>query len=311
MSAIAILSRNCTTFTKSNELDEEALRAFLQPFVDSKIAVFLGSGGSGEANSLTRDELRRVYEIGVDVCKGKIPVWANHPEVRSAQEVLEIADLAVAAGVDGINFYGPAGLHGYQPTDAELMHYFDTVLSATRLPVMLAPHPPQGYTPRPALIAALANKYHQVVSVDLAARPGDAYLMEIRELVKRDDVSFSVPLLGSVNLFALGATSLTSSFPNVLPQTIRLYVDLYERGDYPEMGRVYDDLRRFGQYVERWSGARWQKMAMRFLKLPGGEGGLRLPYLMPSEHEVQRFGEGLLALNIPELNGLMRDAGIR
>ncbi|MBV9922212.1 MAG: hypothetical protein JOY78_15355, partial [Pseudonocardia sp.] len=51
---------------------------------------------------------------------------------------------------------------------------------------------------------------------------------------------------------------------------------------------------------------RWQKMAMRVLRLPGGEGGLRLPYLMPPQSEIDRFAEGLLGLRIREIEDLAR-----
>ena len=57
-------------------------------------------------------------------------------------------------------------------------------------------------------------------------------------------------------------------------------------------------------------GARWQKMALKVFKLPGGEGGLRTPYLMPSDAEVERFTAGLLALGLAEIDELALAAGI-
>jgi hypothetical protein len=35
--------------------------------------------------------------------------------------------------------------------------------------------------------------------------------------------------------------------------------------------------------VEQWPGVRWQKMVLKVFKLPGAEGGLRKPYLMPTD----------------------------
>ena len=66
------------------------------------------------------------------------------------------------------------------------------------------------------------------------------------------------------------------------------------------------------RYVTRWpnSTPRWIKMAMRVLRLPGGEGGLRSPYLMPSDAEVEDFQAGLLRLGIPEITSLARAAGL-
>ena len=108
MAKVNLLARNCTLFTTTKALDEDAYRASLQRFVDFKIGPFLVSGGSGEANSLSWDEVHRLYQIGVEVCRGKVPVYANMPEVRSAQEAIDFSRLAIEAGVDIVNLYGPA-----------------------------------------------------------------------------------------------------------------------------------------------------------------------------------------------------------
>ena len=310
MGKISIVSRNSTTFTRDGELDEDAFRASLQRYVDAEIAVYLASGGSGEANALTIDELRRVYRIGVEVFQGRLPVYANIPEVKNAQEAIDLSRLAIDANVDVVNFYGPASLHGYVPTDAELTLYFDTVLSAVEHSTVLAPNPIQGYTPKPSIIAEMCDTHPHVMAVNLVGLAGDAYFLELRELIKRDDVAFAVPLPGSHNLFDLGASALVSNLANILPKSLRQYVDRYECGDDVGMGKTYADLLRFERYVRRWPGARWQKMAMRVLKLPGGEGGLRLPYLMPPDEEVERFARGLLALTVPELDDLAKAAGL-
>ena len=120
MSTVNLLARNCTLFTTTKALDENAYGASLQRFVDFKIGPFLASGGSGEANSLSWDEVRRIYQIGAEVCRGKFAVYANMPEVRSAQEAIDFSRLAIEAGVDIVNLYGPASLHGYRPTEGEL-----------------------------------------------------------------------------------------------------------------------------------------------------------------------------------------------
>ena len=84
----------------------------------------------------------------------------------------------------------------------------------------------------------------------------------------------------------------------------------YERGDLAAANQIYADLHRFNRFVEQWPGARWQKMALKVFKLPGGEGGLRKPYLMPSDAEVERFTTGLLALGLAEIDELARAAGL-
>jgi dihydrodipicolinate synthase/N-acetylneuraminate lyase len=120
----------------------------------------------------------------------------------------------------------------------------------------------------------------------------------------------NVPLPGSMNMLTLGAQGLICNLANIIPKTVRRYVDLFESGSFDEMAKVYADLERFSRYVEHWPGARWQKMALRLLKLPGGEGGLRKPYLMPSDDELRRFADGLLKLGLPEIDELAREAGL-
>ena len=44
MSTISLLARNCTLFTTTKALDEDAYRKSLQRFVDFKIGPFLGRG---------------------------------------------------------------------------------------------------------------------------------------------------------------------------------------------------------------------------------------------------------------------------
>ena len=106
MSELVILCRNATTFNTAGELDEDAFRQYLHRLVDSKIGVYLASGGSGEGHALTHEELGRVYRIGVETCKGKVQVNGNPPDQHTARATLEHALYAVACGVEIVNLYG-------------------------------------------------------------------------------------------------------------------------------------------------------------------------------------------------------------
>ena len=308
---LTLLCRNATTFTATKALDEAAFRQFLQRFVDAKLGVYLASGGSGEGHALSNDELRRVYKIGVEVCKGKVQVNANPPEQNTAQAIIEQNQIAVDAGVEVVNIYGPAGWHGFRPTDQEYFAYFDEVLKAIKHPVAMAPNPVIGWTPSPASIANVTNRYTQVVAINLAG-VDDAYYVALKDALKRD-VEIYVPFNSSLHTLSLGATGLLGAEANIIPKTFRRYLDLYQRSDFTAASRVYADLLRFNRYVNKWhsSSPRWVKMAMKVLKIPGGEGGVRGPYMMPANDEVQRFTDGLLRLRIPEIDELAQAAGLR
>ena len=52
-----------TPFDEREQLDEPALRAHLQRMQAAGIGVYAGGAGSGEAYTLSPDEMRRVLEI--------------------------------------------------------------------------------------------------------------------------------------------------------------------------------------------------------------------------------------------------------
>jgi 4-hydroxy-tetrahydrodipicolinate synthase len=296
--------RSATTFSRTGELDEEAMAATVQRFVDAQLGVYLASGASGEGHSLSADELRRVYEIGVAVGKGKIIVSANQPEQLTPAATVEHARIAIAAGVDALNIYGPEGRHGYVPTDEEYIAYFDMVLAEISYPVALAPNPTVGYAPRPEVIASLCARYPQVVAVNLASQ-GDAYFVRLKDALTRP-VDIYVPYSSSLHTLGMGATGLLGAEANVIPRTFRKYLDQYAAGDLPGLHQTYADLKRFTAFAGTWgsSSPRWIKLAFVAWRLPGWAGGTRPPFVQPGVEAAEQFRRGALQLNIPEISEL-------
>jgi len=303
-----LLCRTATAFDANGAIDEEAFRIFLQRFVDARIGVYLGSLGSGESGALAPEELRRVYRIGVDACKGRIPVHGNPPEKLSVRETLDHVLLAVNAGVEIVNVYGPAGWHGYRPTDEEVFAFFEALLAEVKQPGSLSPNPSVGPAARPAMIAGLCRRHRQIVAINLADQ-NDDYFLELRERLDRD-VALNVPLTGSMEMLLLGANGIVGAEPNMVPATYRQYLDLHTAGRYAEAATVYANLKRFVRYVGRWKSAhpRWIKMMMKAFGMPGS--GIRSPYRAATEAEQRAFVEGLLRLGVPEIDAMARAAGL-
>lgn len=305
-----LFCRSATTFDRSGAIDEEAFRAHLRRMADARLGIYIGAGGNGEGNTLSSDEMRTLFEIAVDECGGQVPVGANPPEQYLARESVRLAGLAVAAGVDLINVFGPAPVHGFRATTQEYVHFLDTVLDAVQHPVALAPHPNLGLGIAPEIIADLCRRHEQIRAVNLGGVTDDSYFVRLRDVLTRD-VDIYVPVPGSMNLLSMGAAGLLNGKgeANLIPQTFRAYLDHLRSRDVAQAAEMYAHLRRFDRFLEGWRGnPRWIKMAMRVLRLPGGEGGVREPYLMPPPEEIERFAEGLLALGIPELDELAKQA---
>src|SRR5688572_10353149 len=94
-----------TPFDDEERLDERALRAHLQRMKTARIGVYAGGAGSGEAYTLSPDEMRRVLEIAVDELQGSVPVRAMGVEPRTANEMITFGKLCKEVGVDAMQVY--------------------------------------------------------------------------------------------------------------------------------------------------------------------------------------------------------------
>jgi dihydrodipicolinate synthase/N-acetylneuraminate lyase len=231
------------------------------------------------------------------------------PEEHTAEQTIAQARIAIAAGVEALHLYTLEGRHGYRPTEPELMGYFDDVLSVIQHPVVIAVNPTMGYIPRPQVIAEICRQHGQIVAIRLSAQR-DIYLLNVQDALGRAIHCHWQLGSGALDPFSFG-TSLFAAEANIIPQTFRRFVDLAQAGKIAAAGEVLGHIRRFNQLVMEWGPcARWIKMAMKLLKLPGWEGGLRKPYLMPPDDVLHCFAERLLQLGIPEIDEMARAAGL-
>ena len=278
-----------TPFNADGSLAENEFRQHLQRLVAAGCGVYLGSGGSGEGHTLTLAELRRVYEIGVEECKGRVSVCANPPEQRSAKHMIEIAKEAARAGVDMVQVYQVDAGHGMRPTIRELERYIRAVLDAVDHPTALSCHFYSGYTPPASMYAAIARDYPQVRAINaIGATIG--YHVELMDAMP-ERVGIVVGIRQILEGFPLGAVAFMAAEPNIAPYLCRSIVEHYARRDIEACASAVADLWRIVNIVTRWApaNARWLKMAMRVLELPGGTGVLRPPYLLPEEVELQEM----------------------
>jgi dihydrodipicolinate synthase/N-acetylneuraminate lyase len=310
MNHIPLICRSATIFHRDGGLDENAYREFLQQFIESRHGIYVGSAASGEGHALNREELKSLYSAAVAEAKGKIPVYANPPEQHTARMTLEHAFIAADAGSEVVNFYGPSSWHGFTPTDDELLTFFDEVFTSFRHPAAIAPNPVMGYTPSPVIVAKICQKYPQVIAINLAGL-SDSYFVELKNALKRE-LDIYVPYSSSMETLGLGAAGLLGAEANIIPRTYRNYLDLHAAGNLAGALKVYADLHRLTKYLKPWhsSSPRWIKMFFRAFKMPGGEGGARPPYRVPDETELARFTEGIIDLNIPEINDRAKLAGL-
>lgn len=292
-----------TPFKEDRSLDEDAMRAHLQRVVDGRNGIYLGSPGAGEGHMLTVEEYRRIFQIGVEVGKGKVPVYANIRESRSAEQVIELAREAIGAGVDAIQLYGLSPGQVMILSAAEVEAYYRQLLEEIDHPVVLSTSPEASKGPAgPDLLQRLCRDFPQIVAVNNMVMTGDQY-MEYR-----DSVPPHIPMYGSFFAFGhwltLGANGYVTAEGNVMPRTTHKVIESFQAGDWETFREATLMLHRFSVITREFfpATARPTKMALRVLGL--GNGVMRPPYLLPPEADFQRMAAALDKLGVREYEGL-------
>lgn len=280
-------------------LDEAALRTHLRRLIAAKTGLFLSGGGAGEGHVLTPAEMARIYQIGVEEAKGKVPVYAGCRESRSAKALLEVAVEAERAGVDVIQMYQLDNGHGMIPTLREQEAYWYELLETIKSPVAISIHYDAKFKAPPELMQRLVKKYDHIVALNVVGSAIPWFLTMRAALPER--VKFYVGAPEFMMHATLGAAGYINPSNNIIPFLCRAIVDAWNAGDLRMAAKANRAVQQFLLVMSQWapSTARWVKMAMKVKGL--GNGVLRLPYLLPSEDEQRKMAEQLAALDIDRL----------
>ena len=121
-----------TPFTADGAVDETALRALMNHYVDAGVHGVLVNGSSGEWWSLSDAERRRVPEVAIEAVAGRIPVIVGCTAFTAAAAI-DLADAATAVGADGVLFTPPPYAH---PTQDEIYEHYRLIDEAVDVPIV-------------------------------------------------------------------------------------------------------------------------------------------------------------------------------
>ena len=86
---------------KNGEVDYDAYRKLVDFQIDNGTHGLVPVGTTGESPTLSHNEHRKIIEIAVKECKGKIPVLAGTGS-NSTEEAIELSKFAEKAGSDAL-----------------------------------------------------------------------------------------------------------------------------------------------------------------------------------------------------------------
>jgi len=128
-----VFSALVTPMSDDESLDVGVLRELVERQISRGVEGFYCCGSSGEALLLALDERVTVIRTVVEQVAGRVPVIAHAGTIRTADAV-QLARTAAADGVDAVSLIPP---YYYRWTAEEVQGYYQAVIDAIDIPVIL------------------------------------------------------------------------------------------------------------------------------------------------------------------------------
>lgn len=232
-SAVALV----TPFTKDNKVNFDKLAELIEYHIENKTDAIVSCGTTGEATTMSDEEILSVLEFTVKKVNGRIPVIAGTGSNNTMHSV-ELSQKAEALGVDGLLIITP---YYNKANKSGLKKHFVTIAESVNIPIILYNVPGRTcMNISPALIAELAQ-VPNIVAVKEAS--GDlGQVAEIASLVPEDFAIYSGNDDSIVPLLSLGGHGVISVLANVCPRETHDLVEKYLKGDVEGSRKIQLDL---------------------------------------------------------------------
>ena len=124
---------------KNNVLDQDKYASLIQHHITNGTKGVVPAGTTGESPTLNHDEHKKVIEIAVKQCKGKIPVIAGAGS-NSTAEAVELSRHAEKSGADGLLIVTP---YYNKPTQEGLYQHYKSINDSVGIPIIIYNIPPR------------------------------------------------------------------------------------------------------------------------------------------------------------------------
>jgi len=216
-----------TPFTKSGDLDEQAIRRLGRRQIDAGVHFLVPCGTTGENPTLTLQERARTVEILVDEAKGQTPILAGAGGYNT-REIVHLANEMRKAGANGLLSVTP---YYNKPTQEGLYQHFHAIAESTPLPIVVYNVPGRtGSNVEPATLARLAT-IPNIVGVKEASG-NISQMADVCHVVPPDFLVLSGDDVITLPLMALGGRGIISVASNEIPAEMVQMVEAAERGDF-------------------------------------------------------------------------------
>lgn len=232
-----------TPFTEAGDIDEPALRAFVEWQVSEGIHFVVPCGSTGEAATMTPEEHRRVVEITVEQVNGRVPVAAGAGSNDTKRAIATSKEMK-AAGATHLLHTSPMY---NKPPQRGIVAHFRAIADSVDLPLIVYNVPGRtGSNVEAGTTLELAE--HENIT---AVKEASGNLAQISEIIRNRPRDFTV-LSGddalTLAVMADGGDGVISVTSNAVPGFAAKLTELCDAGDL-------DGARRVAHVLAAWTGA--------------------------------------------------------
>lgn len=258
-----------TPFTEDLKLDEKALQAGVNYVVeDCNAAMVIAAGVEAqEYHYLTMDERKNLIARTLEYVDGRCPVAVgiSHPSFKIA---IELAHYAEKIGAEAVQLLAPLRPFGGEPTQGELIAYFEAVSRESHLPMVLYLNPgPGANVSIPATIEL--SQLERVKYVKESSRD----LSRVSRLISEIELSGRAKYFTTMQMLLitlqLGGSGIT--LPPPAAMLANKVIKAFVAGDMQEAARLQ---LQFALFPARWMHnglTPTMKAAMKILNIPAGD----------------------------------------
>ena len=221
-----------TPFIENGEIDERALRAFVDWQITSGVHFVVPCGSTGEAATMTLAEHRRVVEITVEQTAGRVPVVAGAAS-NDTKKAIALSKEMESTGATHLLHASPMY---NKPPQRGIVAHFRAIADAVRIPIVVYNVPGRtGSNIEAATTLELAE--HENIQ---AVKEASGNLTQIEEIIRHRPASFSVlsgddPL--TLQVMVDGGDGVISVTSNIAPKLVAELTECCAAGDYSK-GRM-------------------------------------------------------------------------
>ncbi len=267
-----------TPFTPQGELDEEMLRRLLRYQLENGAAAVVLCGTTGESPVLSLQEKQRIFQNGVSVCGGRIPVIAGVGD-NDTNHTVQAAKMAEQCGVDGLLVVTP---YYNKTTQRGAIQHYEKVLEATTLPVILYNVPSRTGVDLSVETVCRLAEFPTAAGIKEAAGNMEKIAL-LRAACPRDFAIYSGNDADTLPVLALGGEGVISVTSNLLPNVVNFLCQAFWNGNYEIALRNQLLLAPLNRLLFETVNPLPVKAAMEAIGFPCGQCRLPLEQLTPEQ----------------------------